>query len=79
MIRNMEQPHDPKVDYNITQLPPLDLSMVNPRTPREWTTTAIMRLADQATLDLEGYNAHVQKTKEVYEAALKKELEREAA
>lgn len=79
MIANMAAPMDwPVKDYNIVDIPVPDFSAVVPTSPREWVVKEIMAVLSKAMTDLNGFDKHVATTREFYEAALKRELEREA-
>lgn len=78
MITNMRTPHVPGTDYNITNIAAPDFSKAPMRTPREWTACHVMNQANSAAAELELYEMHVRKTREAYEAALKKARVEEA-
>ncbi|CAM1503919.1 Fc.00g015100.m01.CDS01 [Cosmosporella sp. VM-42] len=78
MIANMETPHDPNVDYNITNIVKLDLTGLVGTTPRQWAALEVMRNAENARDSMEKYEVQVNQAKEVYEVALRKALAEEA-
>lgn len=79
MINNMEAPHNPAQDYNITLIPEPDfVTGIIARSPREWAANELFRAAQAGADKLENYDRFIQESREFYQQALKKELEREA-
>ncbi|KAH8706639.1 hypothetical protein BGZ61DRAFT_450246 [Ilyonectria robusta] len=79
MINNMTAPHNPAQDYNITLIPEPDfVTGIIARSPREWAANELFRAAQAGADKLESYDKFIEESREFYQQALKKELEREA-
>lgn len=78
LIQSMAVPMDPRVDYNVKELLPPDLSRLPPDkvTMRESVARELLMMVEKALVQLKGYGAHIDKIKQEYLNRLEKEIVR---
>ncbi|KAK5660892.1 hypothetical protein OQA88_12265 [Cercophora sp. LCS_1] len=76
VIRNMEAKAEPGMDYNVKNIPPLDMNRALPLTltPRELAVEELMTLIQRGVVEMEGYEAHMKGVKQDYLDRLEKEI-----
>lgn len=81
MIADMSTPFEPGLEAHVVTsevMTPALFSGLVARSPREWTAIELMRLALQASVDMEGYEAHVRQIRSHLERLLRQEQEHRA-
>lgn len=76
IIANMEAPARPDLNYNIRDMPPLDVSRpIPPAMPlRERTLMELLVMVERGLEELQGYEAHIVGIKQHYLERLEREL-----
>jgi hypothetical protein len=77
MIKNMEEPANPSMDYNIRDMPYPDFSNKPASADlsvREQTARELLKLVENATMQLTGFGKHMDDMRKYYEGCLTKEL-----
>ncbi|KAL2136708.1 hypothetical protein VTI74DRAFT_2119 [Chaetomium olivicolor] len=78
IIANMEAPAKPDKNYNIRDMPPLDISRLIPPNAslRDKTLLELLVMVERGVQDLQGFEAHIAGIKGYYLSCLEWELER---
>ncbi|GAB1313039.1 Transcriptional regulatory protein RXT2 N-terminal domain-containing protein [Madurella fahalii] len=78
IIRNMEAPAQPGVDYNIRDMPQLDLRLPIPpdASLRDRTVVELLHIVENGLVQLNGYKKHMADIQKYYLDCLERELAR---